>query len=92
MKRNVLVAQHGWQYEGIAWYSDVSKSIPVYRAFHPSLTSGSHNYTRDRYEQSVLTTQRGWIDEGIGWYGSNIVPQSNQDDFLRDISNGSYGH
>lgn len=90
-ERNVLVAQHGWQYEGIAWYSDASKSIPVYRAFHPSLTSGSHNYTRDRYEQSVLTTQRGWIDEGIGWYGSNIVPQSNQDDFLRDISNGLMG-
>lgn len=73
-ERDTLVAKHGWQYEGIAWYSDNDKKAPVYRAYNAGLQSGSHNYTGDAYEQRVLTTQRGWKDEGIAWYALKIVP------------------
>lgn len=58
----------GWVYEGIGWYSDDEKSAPIYRQFNPTLTTGSHNFTKSIYENDVLTTQRGWIAEGIAWY------------------------
>lgn len=84
-ERDTLVARYGWKDEGIAWYSDDDQSIPIYRAFHPSLKSGSHNYTKDANEQNVLTTQRGWKNEGIAWYSSNILPKDNQDSTLQTI-------
>lgn len=82
-ERDTLVTKHGWKYEGIAWYSDYEETIPVYRAYHPALQSGSHNYTKDAYEQNILTTQRGWKNEGISWYGSSILPSDNRDAELR---------
>ena len=66
-ERDTLV-HLGWISEGIGWYSDPDKGVPLYRQFHPGLTSGSHNYTVSKYEASVLIS-RGWKDEKIGWYG-----------------------
>jgi C1A family cysteine protease len=66
-ERDFLISV-GWNDEGIGWYSDIDEEVPVYRQFHPLLTSGSHNYTVSRHEADVLIAH-GWKDEGIGWYG-----------------------
>ena len=60
----------GWKYEGVGWYSDKSKTIPLYRAYNPNARAGSHNYTVNKSEQNHLI-KVGWKNEGISWYGSN---------------------
>lgn len=65
-ERDVLLTNHDWNYEGIAWYSDGAQGLPVYRQFSP--VTGAHNYTADLVEKNYLTTH-GWNDEGIAWYG-----------------------
>lgn len=54
-----------WTYEGPAWLSPASSSVPVYRVFNPK--SGEHLYTTQANEKNTLV-QRGWNDEGICWY------------------------
>ena len=66
-EKNHLV-KVGWKYEGIGWYSDVKKTIPLYRAYNPNAKAGSHNYTVNYAEQKNLI-RVGWKDEGIAWYG-----------------------
>ena len=65
----------GWEYEGIGWYSDDAKRVPLYRQFNPNVNpwafrnnSGSHNYTTSKDENDHLVSL-GWQEEGIGWYG-----------------------
>lgn len=66
-ERNGL-ANLGWNDEGFAFYSDLEKSVPVYRLFNPNARdAGSHMYTTSRQEADQLTSI-GWRDEGIGWY------------------------
>ena len=49
-------------------YSDLEKSVPVYRLFNPNARdAGSHMCTTSRQEADQLTSI-GWRDEGIGWY------------------------
>jgi|GEM_PF-2015076 len=57
-----------WKYEGIGWYSDVKKAVPLYRAYNPNAKAGSHNYTVNYAEQQNLL-RVGWRNEGIAWYG-----------------------
>lgn len=66
MEKDHLVSV-GWSYEGIGWYSDDEKTVPVYRQYNPNATSGSHNYTTSKYENDSLV-KNGWRAEGIGWY------------------------
>ena len=54
--------------EGIAWYSDDQKRVPLYRQFNPNVdptapfnNSGSHNYTTSLEEHEQLIS--------IGWRG-----------------------
>ena len=61
--------------EGIAWYSDDQKRVPLYRQFNPNVdptapfnNSGSHNYTTSLEEHEQLISI-GWQGEDIGWYG-----------------------
>ncbi len=61
--------------EGIAWYSDDQKRVPLYRQFNPNVdptaplnNSGSHNYTTSLEEHEQLISI-GWRGEDIGWYG-----------------------
>ena len=63
--------------EGIAWYSDDQKRVPLYRQFNPNVdptapfnNSGSHNYTTSLEEHEQLISI-GWRGEDIGWYGVN---------------------
>ena len=63
--------------EGIAWYSDDQKRVPLYRQFNPNVdptapfnNSGSHNYTTSLEEHEQLISI-GWRGEDVGWYGVN---------------------
>ena len=66
-ERDALVIQ-GWKSEGIGWYSDNAKTVPLWREYNPNATTGSHNYTTSASEHASLCSM-GWKDEGIGWYG-----------------------
>ena len=58
----------GWCYEGVGWYSDDARGVPLYRQYNPYATSGTHNYTTSKVENDMLVSV-GWNAEGIGWYG-----------------------
>ena len=58
----------GWAYEGIGWYSDDAKAVPLYRLYNPNAKAGAHHYTTSESETKALI-DAGWIGEGIAWYG-----------------------
>ncbi len=58
----------GWTYEGVGWYSDDAKGVPLYRQYNPHARTGTHNYTASESENGHLLAV-GWRGEGIGWYG-----------------------
>ena len=59
----------GWDYEGIAWYSDTAQGKPVYRLYNPYDSGASaHMYTTDVDEYQGLHGL-GWRQEGVQWYG-----------------------
>lgn len=73
-EKNTLYNNHGWGYEGIAWYAS-SSGTPVYRLYHPGL--GNHLYTTDTNEVKVLTSKHGWKKDNNGkplFYSSGSVP------------------
>lgn len=57
----------GWRGEGIAFYSDDKKGIPIYREYNPNAISGIHNWTTSLEEHNYLVSI-GWKDEGIAFY------------------------
>ena len=61
----------GWNYEGVAWFSD--GDIPIYRAYNPNAVTGSHHYSSPE-EEILGLVSAGWRDEGIGWYGVSQAP------------------
>ena len=74
-KERDMLKRAGWRYEGVGWYSDDAKGVPLYRQFNPNVqpsaprnNSGSHNYTKDKSEHNRLVAI-GWKGEGVGWYG-----------------------
>ncbi len=46
----------GWSYEGIGWYSDDGKSVPLYRDYNPNAFANNHNYTTNAEEHSWLVS------------------------------------
>ena len=60
-----VLADRGWQQEGVAWDSRDSSAVPVYRLYHEG--TRDHHYTKDYNEYQVLG-QRGWKQEGVAWY------------------------
>ena len=58
----------GWRDEGIGWYSDDAKGVPLYRQYNPNAFANNHNYTTSLAENNFLASL-GWIEEGTGWYG-----------------------
>lgn len=83
-ERNYLDAI-GWNYEGIGWYSDDAKTVPLYRQYNPNARSGAHNYTSNKGESDHLVSL-GWHDEGIGWYGlpASAAPVRENIDWTED--------
>lgn len=68
---NWLQNGYGWKIEGVAFKANSksdSGAEPVYRLFHPYMTSGSHHYTKNWDEVTWLTKNHGWKYEGIAWY------------------------
>lgn len=64
-EKNVLYTQHGWGYEGEAWYSpDAGQGTPVYRLYNAGLQN--HLYTIDTNEVRVLTSKHGWTMDNNG--------------------------
>lgn len=61
------LAEIGWKYEGIGWYSATAKQVPMYRSYNPNAQARSHHYTANQNEQANLV-KNSWRDEGIGWY------------------------
>ena len=57
----------GWKYEGIGWYSNDYKEIPIYRLYNPNAKTGTHHYTASGIEKNYLVSQ-GWKYEGIAFY------------------------
>ncbi len=90
---NTLGAQ-GWNQEGIGWYSDASQTVPVYREFCPTLTTGTHNYTTDLNEHNTLVGSGVWNDEKIGWYavrtGEPAVGYDWKSELFKDIAGQYY--
>lgn len=74
-----LSTHREWIAEAVAFYSDTSQTVPVYRLYNPSLKTGSHHYTTSTHEVDVLTSQRGWHYEGVGWYATSLTGQSDND-------------
>ena len=64
-EKDVLYKEHGWGYEGEAWYAP-SKNTgkPVYRLYNAGLQN--HLYTTDTNEVKVLTTRHGWVKDNNG--------------------------
>ena len=54
--------------EGIGWYSDDNKGVPLHRLYNPNAQAGSHHYTISVAEKENLE-KAGWKYEGIAWYG-----------------------
>ena len=59
----------GWVYEGISFYSDTEKTVPMYRLYNPNARSGYHFFTGSKKERDALV-KAGWKDEKIGFYGN----------------------
>ena len=62
-EKNVLYGQHGWGYEGVAWYAP-NAGTAVYRLYNPGLKR--HLYTSDLNEVQVLTSRHGWQSDNNG--------------------------
>lgn len=64
-EKDVLIKQHGWGYEGEAWYApDNGQGTPVYRLYNAGLQN--HLYTTDTNEVKVLTSKHGWTMDNNG--------------------------
>lgn len=64
-EKDVLYTQHGWGYEGEAWYApDPGQGSPVYRLYNAGLQN--HLYTTDTNEVKVLTSKHGWTLDNNG--------------------------
>ncbi|MBR3532363.1 MAG: hypothetical protein IKN80_00530 [Clostridiales bacterium] len=66
-ERNHIISL-GWNDEGIGWYSDDARTVPLYRQYNPNAFANNHNYTTSLSENNWLVSI-GWQAEGIGWYG-----------------------
>lgn len=62
-EKNVLYSQHGWGYEGVAWYAP-DGGTPGYRLYNAGLQN--HLYTSDLNEVHVLTSYHGWTKDNNG--------------------------
>lgn len=64
-EKDVLFKNHGWGYEGEAWYApDAGQGTPVYRLYNAGLQN--HLYTTDTNEVKVLTSKHGWTMDNNG--------------------------
>ena len=79
-ERDSLVAKSSWKYEQVAFYSDDSRRVPLYRVYNGKLRRGQHHYTTSRGERNSLVSKSGWRDEGVGFYavkkGSPMAPKT----------------
>ncbi len=57
----------GWRDEGVAWYADDARTVPVYSLYKVINGVGRHYLTTDETQLSDLL-RRGWLSEGTGWY------------------------
>ena len=75
-ERDSIISQMpNLKYEGVAYnaYSTDNQpenSIAVVRFYN--LSTNSHLYSTDSYEQSLLNRNSQWINEGIAWYADPI--------------------
>ncbi len=65
-ERDVLFTEHGWGYEGVAWYAPNSADFgkPVYRLYNNVLCN--HLYTTDTNEVATLTKDAAWTVDNNG--------------------------
>lgn len=73
-ERDVLYKDHGWGYEGVAWYADTA-GTPVYRLYNSGLRN--HLYTSDQREVAALLKIDEWSMDNNGqplYYSNGSVP------------------
>ena len=73
-EKTVLYEEHGWGYEGIAWYAP-DGGTPVYRLYNAG--HQNHLYTSDTNEVQVLTSSHGWTQDNNGqpvFYSNGTIP------------------
>ena len=64
---NVLSTKYLWVPEGVTFYADVNKGVPVWRLYNPN--NGDHFYTISENEYNELH-DLGWNQEGRAFYSS----------------------
>lgn len=74
---------HDWKDEGVKWYSDDARGVPVYRVYNKHLRIGAHHFTTDKNEYDTLPKVNSWKQEGVAWYGVKGV---SVDDGSNDIA------
>lgn len=73
-ERDVLYREHGWGYEGVAWYADTT-GTPVYRLYNSGLRN--HLYTSNPEEVEVLLKIKEWSMDNNGeplFYSNGYEP------------------
>lgn len=64
----------GWTNEGVGWFSDTNKALPVYTLFNSYAKIATHHYTTQVSERDHLVSL-GWIytkSAGPSWYGTAV--------------------
>jgi|GEM_PF-6714757 len=77
-EKDTLLLNHGFKYEGIAFYAYPNQEIntlPIFRFYNRN--TGCHFYTLDEAEKDVVIQNSFWAYEGIAFYAhSNELSQA----------------
>lgn len=83
------LATQGWLQEGRAFYSDVSKNVPVFRSYNKNAQAGAHMYTAAIAEHNGILNA-GWKNEEVSFYAAdpgNNSEVANKDELRAIIQN-----
>ena len=83
-----LVA-HGWNDEGVKFYSATNRYYPLYREYNPNAFANNHNYTGSVLENTWLVSL-GWKAEGVKLYAVELDNATIQSASSEAAEEGNY--